>query len=151
MKLAELIGAYGVQVSETGELAPSQELVDELNRINSALQPFITALAINTPRWWREGRGRMDTRTGQIIPGELLDELKKKAAHESEIKKRLDEFKEMAIPPTPRQKMKMKVGRNDPCPCGSGLKFKKCCLIADDESITSGTPEAVVGEEPAAT
>mgnify|MGYP005851107267 CR=1 FL=1 len=20
------------------------------------------------------------------------------------------------------------VGRNDPCPCGSGLKFKKCCL-----------------------
>jgi methionyl aminopeptidase len=28
-------------------------------------------------------------------------------------------------------KLKMnlaKVGRNDPCPCGSGLKFKKCCL-----------------------
>ncbi|MEE3093911.1 MAG: SEC-C metal-binding domain-containing protein [Pseudomonadota bacterium] len=21
----------------------------------------------------------------------------------------------------------MKVGRNVPCPCGSGLKFKKCC------------------------
>jgi uncharacterized protein YecA (UPF0149 family) len=20
-----------------------------------------------------------------------------------------------------------KVGRNDPCPCGSGRKFKKCC------------------------
>lgn len=20
------------------------------------------------------------------------------------------------------------VGRNDPCPCGSGLKFKKCCI-----------------------
>jgi len=19
-------------------------------------------------------------------------------------------------------------GRNDPCPCGSGLKFKKCCI-----------------------
>jgi methionyl aminopeptidase len=24
--------------------------------------------------------------------------------------------------------MPAKVGRNDPCPCGSGLKFKKCCL-----------------------
>jgi methionyl aminopeptidase len=23
---------------------------------------------------------------------------------------------------------KMKVGRNDPCPCGSGFKYKKCCL-----------------------
>ncbi|MCL0091229.1 SEC-C metal-binding domain-containing protein [Dehalococcoidia bacterium] len=22
---------------------------------------------------------------------------------------------------------KPKVGRNDPCPCGSGKKFKKCC------------------------
>jgi hypothetical protein len=21
-----------------------------------------------------------------------------------------------------------KVGRNDPCPCGSGLKHKKCCM-----------------------
>jgi hypothetical protein len=23
------------------------------------------------------------------------------------------------------------IGRNDPCPCGSGRKFKKCCLTAD--------------------
>ena len=22
---------------------------------------------------------------------------------------------------------RVKVGRNDPCPCGSGKKFKKCC------------------------
>ena len=21
----------------------------------------------------------------------------------------------------------VKIGRNDPCPCGSGRKFKKCC------------------------
>ena len=24
-----------------------------------------------------------------------------------------------------------KIGRNDPCPCGSGKKFKKCCIDAD--------------------
>ncbi len=23
-----------------------------------------------------------------------------------------------------------KIGRNDPCPCGSGKKFKKCCAAA---------------------
>jgi uncharacterized protein YecA (UPF0149 family) len=23
---------------------------------------------------------------------------------------------------------KQKAGRNDPCPCGSGKKYKKCCL-----------------------
>jgi preprotein translocase subunit SecA len=22
-----------------------------------------------------------------------------------------------------------KVGRNDPCPCGSGKKYKRCCLL----------------------
>ena len=27
---------------------------------------------------------------------------------------------------TPR-KVTKKVGRNDPCPCGSGKKYKKCC------------------------
>jgi uncharacterized protein YecA (UPF0149 family) len=25
------------------------------------------------------------------------------------------------------QSRKPKVGRNDPCPCGSGRKYKKCC------------------------
>ncbi len=27
----------------------------------------------------------------------------------------------------PKQRQNKKVGRNDPCPCGSGKKFKKCC------------------------
>ena len=26
---------------------------------------------------------------------------------------------------------KTKVGRNDPCPCGSGKKYKQCCLDKD--------------------
>ena len=26
------------------------------------------------------------------------------------------------------------VGRNDPCPCGSGLKYKKCCMLKDGNS-----------------
>ncbi|MDP8212273.1 MAG: preprotein translocase subunit SecA [Candidatus Zapsychrus exili] len=29
--------------------------------------------------------------------------------------------------PTPHQNKDPKVGRNDPCPCGSGKKHKKCC------------------------
>lgn len=27
----------------------------------------------------------------------------------------------------PQQASQAKVGRNDPCPCGSGKKYKKCC------------------------
>ncbi len=38
-----------------------------------------------------------------------------------------------AVPPTPRPgpplilKRTQRAGRNDPCPCGSGKKYKKCC------------------------
>jgi uncharacterized protein len=31
-------------------------------------------------------------------------------------------------PTPPRETPQKPVGRNDPCPCGSGKKFKKCCL-----------------------
>lgn len=31
---------------------------------------------------------------------------------------------------------KAKVGRNDPCPCGSGRKYKKCCLGREDAPST---------------
>ena len=30
--------------------------------------------------------------------------------------------------PQPVKRPGSKVNRNDPCPCGSGLKYKKCCL-----------------------
>ena len=33
-----------------------------------------------------------------------------------------------ASSPVPIRRSQPSVGRNDPCPCGSGKKFKKCCL-----------------------
>ena len=30
--------------------------------------------------------------------------------------------------------MNLKVGRNDPCPCGSGKKYKQCCLSKGQSS-----------------
>lgn len=35
---------------------------------------------------------------------------------------------EMPLFPASSTKDKIKTGRNDPCPCGSGKKYKKCCL-----------------------
>lgn len=35
--------------------------------------------------------------------------------------------KMFGIQMTPYKKTNPDVGRNDPCPCGSGLKYKKCC------------------------
>jgi tetratricopeptide (TPR) repeat protein len=35
----------------------------------------------------------------------------------------------LARPAAPAKKFK--IGRNDPCPCGSGKKYKKCCLLKE--------------------
>ncbi|MDP2660237.1 MAG: SEC-C domain-containing protein [Dehalococcoidia bacterium] len=34
-------------------------------------------------------------------------------------------------------------GRNDPCPCGSGKKYKKCCMLADQARRDQTTPRLI--------
>jgi tetratricopeptide (TPR) repeat protein len=41
-----------------------------------------------------------------------------------------------------------KIGRNDPCPCNSGKKYKKCCL-ASDEAAARATRPAQLAAAPA--
>lgn len=36
-------------------------------------------------------------------------------------------FKDAQMVNNPQKRESPKVGRNDPCPCGSGKKYKKCC------------------------
>ena len=38
-----------------------------------------------------------------------------------------------------------KVGRNDLCPCGSGQKYKKCCLGRDEAGPTPTSAPGVTG------
>jgi len=40
----------------------------------------------------------------------------------------VDEYGQAAPRPVSPVQNKNKVGRNDLCPCGSGKKYKKCCL-----------------------
>lgn len=45
-----------------------------------------------------------------------------------------------------------KAGRNDPCPCGSGLKYKKCCLLREARQpvpakADAPTPQSFVNGE----
>jgi uncharacterized protein YecA (UPF0149 family) len=49
----------------------------------------------------------------------------KKAAELPKPKPPLAPLSRLALP---RPAAKQKVGRNDPCPCGSGKKFKACCM-----------------------
>jgi len=67
----------------------------------------------------------MDTQTGDIYDNGVLKQLIASGAIPN--RKR---FKPMVQLPTKKQMERKppKVGRNEPCPCGSGKKFKKCCL-----------------------
>lgn len=69
----------------------------------------------------------MDIRNGRIFTPEEMQKFRDAMTDPKEA----ESLKEMKVAPTRRQMSRNppKVGRNEPCPCGSGRKFKKCCLV----------------------
>ena len=49
------------------------------------------------------------------------------APHLPEIRERVTEFRERTRRGGGQKTSSGAIGRNDPCPCGSGLKYKRCC------------------------
>ena len=46
--------------------------------------------------------------------------------------------------------MATKIGRNDPCHCGSGKKYKRCCLEEDQEGerfVRAAVADALAAEQ----
>ena len=64
------------------------------------------------------------TRRAAFLNGPTREELTEKLRKEVEGSIRA---REARAAEAEREKMFKNVGRNDPCPCGSGKKFKKCC------------------------
>ena len=75
----------------------------------------------------------MDTRDGRILSPE---EVTIAPAEDRPY------LREMKLPLTRRQRLMGRVGANDPCPCGSGAKFKKCCRIRGPISSPEAREEA---------
>ena len=78
-------------------------VVEQLFKVRTAREetvPVKTALAAPARPSWQEGRG--STPAAAASPAARTE---------------------------PRTAGGQKVGRNDPCPCGSGKKYKKCCLL----------------------
>ncbi len=61
---------------------------------------------------------------GSINPDDIFTEFFEADTEEKVIQKMDDRVKETGHKIVTRQK----IGRNAACPCGSGLKFKKCCI-----------------------
>ncbi len=87
-------------------------------------------------RGYEEDFDRLAAGEGEALFDKLKWEFDKLAAkyEGSEYQKRHPEPKEKILyttdgfDSTPYVRSGEKVGRNDPCPCGSGKKFKKCCM-----------------------
>lgn len=76
----------------------------------------------------------MDVRTGEIIQKETEETMQRWLENLSEAERR--HIRRMKVPPTQKQMSRKppKVGRNEPCPCGSGKKFKKCCYLSQGKA-----------------
>lgn len=68
--------------------------------------------------------------TGQIQFGVTLDFLWEPSDEMEQLTADMEPLSKVrdAFPQYLRKGSRMKLGRNDPCHCGSGLKYKKCCL-----------------------
>lgn len=84
-----------------------KKIPKNMQEISKIVQPGV--------EWWQNGQS--DTEKWEIA--QLSKDDQKKRFRESPI-----------LPPTkePIVNTGPDTGRNDPCPCGSGKKYKKCCL-----------------------
>jgi len=126
-------------IEDAGEAAAAlQEIIDKHSM--EWLDTPVPALGGKTPRQacrTAEGRRNVITmiRTWPDPAGDLFVQVPRQAMLKAlglETGGRGEaEESELTIPPGPGSgplnSGREKVGRNDPCPCGSGKKFKKCC------------------------
>ena len=106
---------YGNGIRELGSILDRHNLIFNGEE---QLQEFIDRImsAKNNTRIW-ENNG--------CTPSELFEIIRKRD-------KNIVQFPKMHRP---------EVGRNDPCPCGSGKKYKKCCARFDDEKTAQLSSE----------
>jgi len=86
-----------------------------------------------------------DTRAGSASPGESNAGFAEHPGASTGDKPDDQAAAKPAPIPQPR-----KVGRNEPCPCGSGKKYKKCCLPKDEARARAAAAAARQAEEQAA-
>jgi hypothetical protein len=129
-------------------LIKEQQLTPDLRRLRSSLIAVCKIIGSRFPEFdvWQEQANRdaqEEWAKSQEIQrlafeaggdlGLLVQKLKAQLAQQQTERKRLEtEVAEkerlLARRPMPRPTRPDRIGRNDPCPCGSGKKFKACCM-----------------------
>jgi hypothetical protein len=91
---------------------------------------WLAAANADREEHWKRVKELKDDPTG-LLSYALEKLIGKKAAEVVMAKTQVPPSPRRALPANP--KARQKVGRNDPCPCGSGKKFKNCCMNKQSE------------------
>lgn len=104
---------FGVSMKAIMESFNDKDIVfDNMNQINEVMQ-LVMDLSNNVRIWENNGH----------TPNEIFE--KSEQPHLNPLPSKPFDFEGTNVIDMTTRK---KIGRNDPCPCGSGKKFKKCCL-----------------------
>ena len=114
LKAADVVGEVYILLQNGQPMDKASDYLDELGFFKEdakarELVPLLIAFNNTTHLWPLKGN----------TPERLMN-------HEAESRGNIISFAEA-------QKKRAKVGRNDPCPCGSGKKYKNCCLKKDED------------------
>ncbi len=111
------------------EYAP-EEFDAELDIVLLVLSFFASRTLAEAFRDEINGQGLSRETTLEELAGEILEEIPDALQSIAHMGRALYEV-ELAEPRIePQQPVRSeKIGRNDPCPCGSGKKYKKCCGV----------------------
>ena len=155
---AMLMGDLGVILAEAGRCAEADEQiaenlrnfpedpwvlikagdsVDECGQNDRAEQLYLQALEMKGDGYNRDGAiERLIPLYEKLGRVEAIEDLKQKYPPDQ-----TNDYEEETNPirggeeqasPGKNVSSREKIGRNDPCPCGSGKKYKKCCLLKEN-------------------
>ena len=113
LRAAEVVGQITILLQNGGEMKDVLGFIEKLGEPESekdmeALSPLLIAFHQSLRMWKLKGHTPTEIVTGKLDP-EGGDIISFEAA----------------------RRKKAKVGRNAPCPCGSGKKYKNCCMRKD--------------------
>jgi hypothetical protein len=112
-----LDGAIRREIRDLLDLLP-EDVIGELNAgsIDVHDPAFLAGLTDHISR-----QALADPKNGSHLLGRL-------AKVKTLIRRRLRNTDETVVTSSTIRRVTSRVGRNEPCPCGSGRKFKECCL-----------------------
>ncbi len=101
-----------------------RELYREVDVIDDSLETLSVIHSEEIPELPELRRRRVEDQDRQLRRQKELNEMASKASLKDVYSQSEDRLPAKVLPMTVE-----KVGRNQPCPCGSGKKYKKCCLL----------------------